>query len=49
MHVRLITLSFICFGCQQEKPDIKWDEVAGLEGAKEALKEAGGRDRCSIT
>ncbi|KAK9462841.1 P-loop containing nucleoside triphosphate hydrolase protein [Lipomyces oligophaga] len=23
-----------------EKPDIKWDDVAGLEGAKEALKEA---------
>ena len=23
-----------------EKPDIKWEDVAGLEGAKEALKEA---------
>lgn len=23
-----------------EKPDVKWDDVAGLEGAKEALKEA---------
>lgn len=23
-----------------EKPDIKWDDVAGLEVAKEALKEA---------
>lgn len=23
-----------------EKPDIKWDDVAGLEGAKDALKEA---------
>jgi len=23
-----------------EKPNIKWDDVAGLEGAKEALKEA---------
>lgn len=23
-----------------ETPDIKWDDVAGLEGAKEALKEA---------
>ncbi|XP_014209796.1 vacuolar protein sorting-associated protein 4B [Copidosoma floridanum] len=23
-----------------EKPDIKWDDVAGLDGAKEALKEA---------
>eukprot|EP00193_Tetraselmis_chui_P004737 CAMPEP_0177767332 /NCGR_PEP_ID=MMETSP0491_2-20121128/9035_1 /TAXON_ID=63592 /ORGANISM="Tetraselmis chuii, Strain PLY429" /LENGTH=225 /DNA_ID=CAMNT_0019283873 /DNA_START=470 /DNA_END=1144 /DNA_ORIENTATION=+ len=24
----------------EEKPDVKWDDVAGLEGAKEALKEA---------
>lgn len=23
-----------------EKPKVKWDDVAGLEGAKEALKEA---------
>ena len=23
-----------------EKPNINWDDVAGLEGAKEALKEA---------
>ena len=23
-----------------EKPNIKWDDVAGLKGAKEALKEA---------
>lgn len=23
-----------------EKPNIKWSDVAGLEGAKEALKEA---------
>ena len=23
-----------------EKPDVKWSDVAGLEGAKEALKEA---------
>ena len=23
-----------------EKPNIKWEDVAGLEGAKEALKEA---------
>ena len=23
-----------------EKPNIKWDDVAGLEGAKESLKEA---------
>jgi vacuolar protein-sorting-associated protein 4 len=23
-----------------EKPNIKWDDVAGLEGAKEGLKEA---------
>lgn len=23
-----------------EKPNIKWDDVAGLHGAKEALKEA---------
>lgn len=24
----------------KEKPNVKWDDVAGLEGAKEALKEA---------
>ena len=24
----------------QDRPDVKWDDVAGLEGAKEALKEA---------
>ena len=24
----------------QEKPNVKWDDIAGLEGAKEALKEA---------
>ena len=24
----------------REKPNVKWDDVAGLEGAKEALKEA---------
>ena len=23
-----------------EKPDVKWDDVAGLEGAKDSLKEA---------
>ena len=23
-----------------EKPNVKWDDVAGLEGAKEGLKEA---------
>ena len=23
-----------------EKPNVKWDDVAGLEGAKDALKEA---------
>ena len=23
-----------------EKPNVSWDDVAGLEGAKEALKEA---------
>ncbi len=23
-----------------EKPNVKWDDVAGLEGAKESLKEA---------
>lgn len=24
----------------QEKPNVKWDDIAGLDGAKEALKEA---------
>ena len=23
-----------------EKPNVKWDDVAGLDGAKDALKEA---------
>ena len=23
-----------------DKPNVKWDDVAGLEGAKDALKEA---------
>jgi vacuolar protein-sorting-associated protein 4 len=23
-----------------EKPNVRWDDIAGLEGAKEALKEA---------
>ncbi len=33
---------FSCFpgAIVMEKPNIKWDDVAGLEGAKEALKEA---------
>lgn len=26
--------------CVMEKPNIRWNDVAGLEGAKEALKEA---------
>jgi vacuolar protein-sorting-associated protein 4 len=24
----------------QEKPNVRWDDIAGLEGAKESLKEA---------
>ena len=24
----------------EEKPNVKWDDVAGLEGAKDSLKEA---------
>lgn len=24
----------------QERPNVKWDDVAGLEGAKDSLKEA---------
>jgi hypothetical protein len=31
-----------------EKPNVKWDDVAGLDGAKEALKEAVCRDACSL-
>lgn len=32
----------VCFlgAIVMEKPNIKWNDVAGLEGAKEALKEA---------
>lgn len=31
----------LCTGAiVMEKPNIKWSDVAGLEGAKEALKEA---------
>jgi SpoVK/Ycf46/Vps4 family AAA+-type ATPase len=34
-------LDFVFLGAiVMEKPNIKWNDVAGLEGAKEALKEA---------
>lgn len=38
----LVFLNLIYFigAIVMEKPNIKWDDVAGLEGAKEALKEA---------
>ena len=37
----LIAVSMCHLGAiVMEKPNIKWDDVAGLEGAKEALKEA---------
>lgn len=34
--------ALLCFAgaIVMEKPNIKWSDVAGLEGAKEALKEA---------
>lgn len=33
--------SFLCAGAIiMEKPNVRWNDVAGLEGAKEALKEA---------
>ena len=35
-----MTMILIVDAIVMEKPDIKWDDVAGLEGAKEALKEA---------
>lgn len=32
---------FVCAGAiVMEKPNVRWSDVAGLEGAKEALKEA---------
>lgn len=34
-------LFFVCVGAiVMEKPNVRWNDVAGLEGAKEALKEA---------
>lgn len=37
----LYLYSLFCQGAiVMEKPNVKWDDVAGLEGAKEALKEA---------
>lgn len=36
----LCELFLILGAIVMEKPNIKWDDVAGLEGAKEALKEA---------
>ena len=31
---------FVAGAIVMEKPNVSWDDVAGLEGAKEALKEA---------
>lgn len=38
----LITVGLsVCAGAiVMEKPNVRWNDVAGLEGAKEALKEA---------
>lgn len=37
----LITFLLLCQGAiVMEKPNVRWSDVAGLEGAKEALKEA---------
>lgn len=36
----IILYNFFTGAIVMEKPNIKWDDVAGLEGAKEALKEA---------
>lgn len=33
-------VSYFAGAIVMEKPKVKWDDVAGLEGAKEALKEA---------
>lgn len=37
-----VSTSVSCFpgAIVMEKPNIKWSDVAGLDGAKEALKEA---------
>lgn len=32
--------SFLIGAIVMERPNVKWSDVAGLEGAKEALKEA---------
>lgn len=39
-QLNLIDWSIITGAIVMEKPNIKWNDVAGLEGAKEALKEA---------
>lgn len=37
----VIRCLFVCSGAiVMEKPNVRWNDVAGLEGAKEALKEA---------
>lgn len=39
-HALSTVLWYFAGAIVMEKPKVKWDDVAGLEGAKEALKEA---------
>lgn len=40
-HLQMIRYLFVRLGAiVMEKPNVRWSDVAGLEGAKEALKEA---------
>lgn len=38
--MKILSLSFCEGAIVMEKPNVRWNDVAGLEGAKEALKEA---------
>ena len=40
MHVCLLLTCHACRACNTHALCAQWDDVAGLEGAKEALKEA---------
>ena len=40
MLLNILTFPILIGAILTDKPNVKWDDVAGLEGAKDALKEA---------